>query len=164
LLKHSIRKSVEFYRAASPEAAFSLQTGGPKMSAVEAYQHDDDDDDREEGCDCNYSMEYGDIRHEPDCALSPDLNDGWLYYPCDGEVEGGVYVHPTHREDIYLLVKSYLVPVSLSTAPPGTEPTDVRQTEAVRAKIDAAMAEIEAVQAEIDARLARTPNNGSVFS
>jgi hypothetical protein len=37
---------------------------------------------------------------------------GWLFYPHDGELEnGGVYVHPTDKSHIWLLVKNRLIRV-----------------------------------------------------
>jgi hypothetical protein len=72
------------------------------------------------GCTCEIPSDYNDPdrpeydRHEPDCALAPDLT-GWLWYEHDGELErGGVYVHPTDRRCIYLLVNRYLCRVPLN--------------------------------------------------
>jgi hypothetical protein len=68
---------------------------------------------RAKGCTCVRPSEYDD-RHELGCALTTDL-ETWLFYDHDGELEnGGVYVHPTDRSLIYLLVKGYLIPVPLS--------------------------------------------------
>jgi hypothetical protein len=73
------------------------------------------------GCSCQCPSEYNvpenpraDDRHEVYCALTPDL-DNWLFYAHDGELEqGGVFVHPTDKSRIFLLVKGYVFPVSLS--------------------------------------------------
>ena len=52
-------------------------------------------------------------RHMPECALAPDTTD-WLWYPHDGEIEGGgVWVNPEDRSKIYLEVKGYLAPAFL---------------------------------------------------
>jgi hypothetical protein len=49
---------------------------------------------------------YG--RHEFECACAPNL-EGWLFYPHDGELEGGgIYVHPADRSCVYLLIDDYL--------------------------------------------------------
>lgn len=80
------------------------------------YYLDDDGISRLTGCTCESISEYNSEdpiydRHEPECALSPNL-DGWLWYPHDGELEnGGVYVNPADTSWIYLLVKGYLCPV-----------------------------------------------------
>jgi hypothetical protein len=70
-------------------------------------------------CTCEVPSEHNDPdrpgydRHEVDCALASDLTD-WLWYEHDGEFEGGgVYVHPTDRSCIYLLIDNYLCRVPL---------------------------------------------------
>ncbi len=51
-------------------------------------------------------------------ARSPDTKrrlEGWLFYPHHGELEdGGVYVHPTDKSHIYLLVKDRLIRVNIA--------------------------------------------------
>jgi hypothetical protein len=83
------------------------------MRTVQYAGRDDDrndgrDDGRKKGCDCDYTIEpCGNIGHELTCALSPDFNDGWLFY------ESGVYVHPDNHELIYVLADDYILPLSL---------------------------------------------------
>jgi hypothetical protein len=58
-------------------------------------------------CTCDALSGFDD-QHTPECALMPDLRS-WLFYPHDGELEdGGVYVHPTDKSCVYLLVKGVL--------------------------------------------------------
>jgi hypothetical protein len=88
-----------------------------KTATVET---DDDGFVRRPGCTCDAPSEYNDPdkpaydRHLFDCALAPDITDDWLWYPHDGELEsGGVYVNPTDRSCLYLVVKEYLCRVPL---------------------------------------------------
>jgi hypothetical protein len=74
-----------------------------------------DDEYVAEGCTCDAPSEYNDAdntemhRHLPDCALAPDIDDTWLWYPHSGELEnGGVYVNPADVSTIYLEVDGYL--------------------------------------------------------
>jgi hypothetical protein len=63
-------------------------------------------------CICDGPAEFGDKRHEPHCPCAPKLDNGWAWYPHDGELEnGGVFAHLTDPRRIYLLVRGCLVPV-----------------------------------------------------
>jgi hypothetical protein len=102
---------------------------------ADSYCQPDDEDDVfvRPGCTCEAPSEFNRRenpsydRHEPECALAPDVK-GWLWYPHDGELDrGGVYVHPGRRTHIYLLAGGYLsrAPLWESDDGPGEfEPVD----------------------------------------
>jgi hypothetical protein len=107
-------------KAADPgQTANNKQTKGNIMDSNTQSSGSQTDASAEDyqapGCTCdgpseyNYPNNVAYHRHGFECALAPNLNDGWLFYQHDGELEeGGVWVHPADKSCIYLEVNGYL--------------------------------------------------------
>ena len=65
---------------------------------------------------CQYAARDEFDRPSLASGLKDELVDTtWLFYPHDGELEnGGVFVHPTEKSHIYLLVDDHLAEAVLS--------------------------------------------------